>query len=259
MDPYLEHPVRWPGVHHQLISEIQGDLNRQLRPKYRATLEERVYLSDEDDPGNKFVIPDIHVVSRTRRNPAPLPDSLDSNVLIQPVAVTALIYDEIHDFRIEIVDRLDRSVVTIIEILSPTNKLAGSYGRKEYLQKRRQALRSTSHFVEIDLLREGQRIPFPERLPPHDYLVSVFRADDARPDRSKVWPIPINLPLPQIGIPLKPEDPDAILDLQKMIAAVYERGSYDLDTDYSRDPVPALKSEQADWARQVIKQHPTVE
>ncbi|HKI18636.1 MAG TPA: DUF4058 family protein [Isosphaeraceae bacterium] len=32
MDPYLENPDHWPGIHHNLISGIQGQLSAQLRP-----------------------------------------------------------------------------------------------------------------------------------------------------------------------------------------------------------------------------------
>jgi hypothetical protein len=51
MDPYLENPQLWPDVHHGLISDIQAELNRGLRPRYVARVELRVYISDDDDPG----------------------------------------------------------------------------------------------------------------------------------------------------------------------------------------------------------------
>jgi hypothetical protein len=59
MDPYLEDPSLWPDVHHGLISEMQAVLNRQLRPQYHVRVEERVYISDENDPGRKAIIPDV--------------------------------------------------------------------------------------------------------------------------------------------------------------------------------------------------------
>src|SRR5262245_34325750 len=64
MDPYLEEPGLWPDVHHGLISEMQAVLNRLLRPKYHVRVEERVYISDEDDPGRKVIIPDLRVAER---------------------------------------------------------------------------------------------------------------------------------------------------------------------------------------------------
>lgn len=58
---------------------------------------------------------------------------------------------------IEIRDVARRQLVTAIEILSPTNKRGE--GRLEYLAKRRRLLLSTAHLMEIDLLRQGQRVP----------------------------------------------------------------------------------------------------
>ncbi|MCY2993603.1 MAG: DUF4058 family protein [Planctomycetota bacterium] len=63
MDPYLEDPAGWPNFHSDLIAEIKTELNRQLRPKYYARSEERVYVSDQDDPGRRVIIPDVRVVS----------------------------------------------------------------------------------------------------------------------------------------------------------------------------------------------------
>ena len=34
MDPYLEAPARWRGVHVSLIATLRGTLNRQLPPDY---------------------------------------------------------------------------------------------------------------------------------------------------------------------------------------------------------------------------------
>ena len=59
MDPYLEDSSLWPDVHHGLISEMQAVLNRQLRPQYHVRVEERVYISDENDPGRKAIVPDV--------------------------------------------------------------------------------------------------------------------------------------------------------------------------------------------------------
>ena len=256
MDPYLENPMLWPGVHHGLISEIQAELNQQLRPKYRASIEERVYLSDDDDPGREFVIPDVHVVRRGRSKHQQVAPAKNATALIEPVEISTLIYDEIHEARIEIVDVKDRAVITIIEILSITNKLAGSYGRKNYLQKRHEVMHSRSHLVEIDLLRAGNRMLIRERLQPHEYMVHVSRAEDDDGRRSTVWPIPIELPLPIIPVPLKPEDQDAEIDLQKMLAMTYEKGAYDLYLNYAEQPIPPLTNEQTSWAHTLMQAGP---
>jgi Protein of unknown function (DUF4058) len=93
---------------------------------------------------------------------------------------------------VEIRDAANRLLVTAIEVLSPTNKRGD--GRAEYLAKRQRLLRSTAHLVEIDLLREGQRVPMMRPLPSAPYFILVGRAD-VRPD-TDVWPVRLDEPLP---------------------------------------------------------------
>ena len=59
--------------------------------------------------------------------------------------------------------------------------------------------------------------------------------------------------MPVIGIPLRGDDADVPLDLQDAFNHVYERGGYDLDLNYQNDPVPALRGELGEWAREVIR------
>lgn len=68
---------------------------------------------------------------------------------------------------LEIRDRRDRRLVTVIEVLSPSNKTPGA-DRDAYFGKRRQTLASMAHFVEIDLRRGGERPHLPQ-LPSCDY------------------------------------------------------------------------------------------
>src|SRR5262245_5194569 len=55
--------------------------------------------------------------------------------------------ESILHFAVEIRDRLERRLVTSIEVLSPTNKR--SAGRDEYLAERYRIVQSTAHLVEI--------------------------------------------------------------------------------------------------------------
>lgn len=48
MNPYLEHPSLWAGIHHRLITAIANILSPQIRPKYIVAIEERVYQIRED-------------------------------------------------------------------------------------------------------------------------------------------------------------------------------------------------------------------
>jgi hypothetical protein len=257
MDPYLEQPGLWPDVHHGLISEIQATLNRQLRPKYFARVEDRVYLSDENDPGREYIIPDVRVMARPVQAGSSSPISTGAALaagpeVVEPLEVTTLIDDEIHESYIHVIDRVDRTVVTVIEVLSPTNKAAGSAGRASYVEKRRDIMSSPTHLVEIDLLRAGVPIFAREKLPAHDYLIHVSRARDNGRRRATVWPIRLTHRLPPVPIPLRNGDADAVVDLQAALAAAFERGAYDMDLDYAAEAVPPLTADQAGWARQVI-------
>ena len=129
VDPYLEHPGLWPDVHHRLIA-LAGDLlTEQLRPRYYARIEERVYISDEYDPGRRVIVPDLAVVRTATGRTTESGGS--TSTISEPIEITSLIEDEIHEARIEIIDGADRTVVTVIEVLSPTNKVPGSPGPRE--------------------------------------------------------------------------------------------------------------------------------
>src|SRR3954468_5575683 len=74
MDPYLEDPGLWPDVHHGIISQMQAFLNPRVGPNYYVRVEERVYITDEDDPGRSVLIPDLRIGERSRAR-APLDPS----------------------------------------------------------------------------------------------------------------------------------------------------------------------------------------
>lgn len=250
MDPYLEDPSLWPDVHHGLISEMQAVLNRQLRPQYHVRVEERVYISDENDPGRKAIIPDLKIIEMGFSDRPTTSFVETSTAVAEPLILTTLIEDEIHEARLEVIDTNQQAVVTVIELLSPTNKINGSRGRASYEQKRSEVMNSSSHFVEIDLLREGDHLHTRELLPPAEYYVHVSRKD--RRPKGYVWPIRLPQRLPLIGIPLKEGDPDAKLDLQEVLATAYERAAYDLQVNYRAEPRPRLAPEMAEWANVLL-------
>jgi Protein of unknown function (DUF4058) len=171
-------------------------------------------------------------------------------VRIEQLEAISLIEEEIHESYIEIVDRVERLVITVIEILSPTNKVASSRGRKSYETKREEVMKSPSHLVEIDLLRRGEPIPIYGGIPPHEYLVHVSRAD--RRPKATLWPIRLSQHLPPIAVPLKPEDGSVDLDLQAVLDASYDRAGYDLEIDYGVDAVPPLEGEWNTWAHRLL-------
>lgn len=257
MDPYLEDPGLWPDVHHRFITIASDFLAGLLRPKYLVRIEERVYISDESDPGRSVIVPDIRIAARPGWEGRPF-EPREGEVgevggvdVAEPVVATTMFEEDIHEARIEIIDRDQRLVVTVIEVLSPTNKVTGARGRESFEQKRREVMNSPSHWVEIDLLRGGDGLSAREVLPPCEYLAHVSRVE-TRP-KGMFWPIRLSQRLPVLPIPLKPEDPDASLDLQAVLVTAYDRAGYDLAVDYTRDPVPPLTGEWPIWSDRLLK------
>ena len=256
MDPYLEEPGLWPDVHHQLISTAREFLSARLRPRYYVRVEERVFISDENDPGRSVIIPELRIAARPGSTGSLQPAASDGPgrdvAVAEPVVATTLIEDEIHEPRIEVIDRDQRLVVTVIEILSPANKVAGARGQASYQEKRLEVMRSPSHWVEIDLLRAGVPLAAREMLPPCEYTVHVSRVQ--RRPKATIWPIRLHQQLPVIPLPLRADDPDADLDLQAVLDTAYDRAGYDLQIDYRAEPVPPLTRELAEWSDHLLRQ-----
>ncbi len=147
-------------------------------------------------------------------------------------------------------------LVTVIEVLSPTNESPGSDGYEKYVQRQREVLSSDVHLIEIDLLRGGEHtvaVP-PRALRPHrpyDYLVAIHRA--GRRSRADVYPLKLRDRLPRFPVPLLKGDPDLAVDLQSLMENVYRSGVYWAMLDYSKPPVPPLSPEDAAWAKALTR------
>lgn len=252
MDPWLEHPAYWPDVHHHLISAIQASLSEQVRPRYVARVEERVYISDDRDPGRRCIIPDVHVAeSRAGGEYAPGSISEGGVAVAEPLVRVTLLDKEIHEAYVTLVDVDKREVVTVIEVLSPTNKCPNAEGQKSYLRKRHEVMGSRANFVEIDLLRDGERILAEPGLPDCEYIAHISRPGH-RPE-GLIWPIRLNQRLPVLPVPLRPEEEDVPLDLQSALASFYDRAGYDLILDSGADPIPPLTGEWSAWAQDLLR------
>ena len=158
--------------------------------------------------------------------------------------------DEQREAYLVVRDRETMEVVTVIETLSPANKRPGSRGRSEYLSKREMVFQSSTHLVELDLLRGGDRLPMTDRLPPGDYYAIVSR-EERRP-RAEVYAWPLLHALPTIPIPLKRGDADVSLELQTVFTTVYDRARYHLSVDYSAELDPPLDETVHQWLRERI-------
>lgn len=247
MDPYLEGQV-WKDFHSEFITGIRAALTPQLRPRYIARIEERVYVEHEPNGASHYIIPDVTIVEDTSTF-APMSGGGAATVT-QPVAIPVVMPEEVRELYLEVRLRETHEVVTIVEALSPDNKRTGSDGRREYLAEREIVLTSPAHLIEIDLLRGGTRLPMARPLPPADYYVFVHRT--RRRPIADVWHFTLRDPLPTIPVPLAGNDPDALLDLQAVFNAVYDRAGYDYSVDYQHGTVPPLNEEEAAWAQGLL-------
>jgi hypothetical protein len=249
MDPYLEDPAVWPDVHHELISAIRFLLNKVIRPRYVARVEERVYMVPEDDPAQeKWQIPDVSVETRPS-HPTWSARKSGGLAIAEPIVIQE--NGPVREGRVEILEVGSRKVVTAIELLSPSNKVKGAKGRKSFLRKRKEIIHSNAHWVEIDLLREG--LSHPAKSPGCDHQYQVFCAPVGH-RAGKYWKMNLPEPLKVVGIPLLAPDPDAPLDLQAAVEMAFDRGSYDATIDYAKPPVPPLPPALARWANKLLKQ-----
>ncbi|MCS6923874.1 MAG: DUF4058 family protein, partial [Fimbriimonadales bacterium] len=162
---------------------------------------------------------------------------------------------------IHILDReRDMRLVTVLEVLSPTNKEAHSKGRELYLRKQAEVLKSDVHLVEIDLLRDGEytlaaplsRLREQVRQPWH-YLISISRADD--PEHFLLYPRTVRERLPVMPVPLAIGEGAVALDLQAVLNRCYESGRYASRIDYHElPPPPPFSPEDAAWIDALLKE-----
>lgn len=151
---------------------------------------------------------------------------------------------------LEIRLRETREVVTVLELLAPSNKRAGSEGRRGYLAKREQILSSRTNLVELDLLRGGERLPIIPALPPADCFALVRRGALRPKIECYFWTV--REALGTAPIPLRAPDAAAHLDLQAAIGSVYQRAGYAQWLDYAGPPQPPMKPEDASWAMAIV-------
>jgi hypothetical protein len=246
MDPFLEEPAEWTGVHTQLLAAISYALTRLLAPNYSVKIEQRVYIVAPDDLERQQIVPDVYVING--RNPSPALKPVGT--ITAPTLVEPLYEPEIRDRYIEIRDARSREVITTIELLSPFNKAAGTQGRAAFERKRRLVMSTKVHWIEIDLLRLGDR-PF-EMANQSDYYVLLKRGIPLAP--YEVWYINLRDRLPTIGVPLGPSDDDVPLDLQAVFDDMYSRSDYADSIDYTgRVPPPQLRPDDAAWVQSRIQ------
>jgi hypothetical protein len=178
-----------------------------------------------------------------------LPEPYDARLQVIELVYPDATFSHVRQGRIEILHRPDRSLVAVLEMLSPANKTSDGYA--DYCSKRQAILRQKMHLLELDLLLGGRRLPLAKPLPAGDYYVLISRSDK-RAD-CEVYSWPLRQPLLTIPIPLKSPDDDVFVDLQAVFGQCYQRGRYARALPYGRSPSVRLAEKDRRW---VVEQKP---
>jgi len=249
MDPYLE--AHWLDLHNSMVHLTKASLQPQLGDALVARSEERIIV--EDPIGvPRLIGPDVRIVEHGPPGEGAQP----ARVAVAEPLMFVMESEPITQRYLEIIDvTTDGRVITVIEFVSPTNKLPGD-GRRKYQEKQEECRDARVNLVEIDLTRSGERELLVHRWSgarQHEstYQVSLWRATS--PSRCWLYPIRLQDRLPAIRIPLRPTDPDAIVELQELIDTAYEASRYDRTTDYRRPCGPPLDGEEAAWSDELLK------
>jgi hypothetical protein len=245
MNPYLEHSSVWHDFHERFIPLAADILGSQVLPRYFVKIDEHLYVHDlTEESGSLAGRADVAISEQPLQTRSSNPAT---GLLIAPAEVTTPQIDIESASYLEIVDRASRQVVTVLELLSPANKLAGK-DRDQYVSKAKQLMWTNVNFVEIDQLRCGLRSHW-MGMPSCDYSVVVSRAEQS--PKAGLWPIQLRDRLPVIPVPLRPGDADAQLDLQQLLHRIYDSAGYGYYI-YDNAIEPPLSPEDAEWVKSLI-------
>ncbi len=243
MNPFLEQEDAWHDFHERFMPLAAELLNAQVGPSYIVKIDEHVYIHDLETEERTFAgRADVAVTGRPAAGA-----SAATGLLEAPVQVQLPPVDVERESSIEIRDRRNRQLITVIELLSPSNKAAGR-DRDQYVAKRHTLTTGPVHFVELDLLRGGPRMPFVS-LPPCAYYAMVSRAGEH--PLASLWPVHLRDRLPVNPAPLRAPDPDVHLDLQDVLHRIYDAAGY-AKFIYDSNPAPPLGPADDAWARSLL-------
>ncbi len=251
MDPFIE-SQKWEDFHTRFITVVGDALVSAVRPRYVVEVERRIYLETHDPstPVQTFVA-DAALIKKGRPASQSVASSAGGVAIlteaqVEPKTCLLPFMEEHRETFVTIRRGAPSEVITVIELLSPTNKRKGTDGHQLYSEKSAALLKTKAHFVELDLLRGGERTLVSEP-PVGDYFAMVSRAE--RRPLVDVYGWPLLHRLPTIAIPLASPDPDITLDLQAIFNLVYDRAGYDYALDYEQPTIPPLSETELAWLR----------
>jgi hypothetical protein len=260
MDPYLEARGVWPDFHDAFLAYLREALQAALPHGYYAALRDREEVGIAGFGADTVYFPDVAVKKTARDVPygSPSGGSIASATATLPERLMIASAAKVNFIEVRDAASGDR-LVTVIELLSPSNKLPGP-DREAFLRKQEEILASEANWVEIDLLRGGTRVACHASVDAHcrnrryDYSVVVSRVSQRQPNWVvELYGFRLEDPLPAIAIPLAEPHPDVPLELGRVFDRTYTAGPYALIGKYDRPLDPPLEPERAQWARELIE------
>lgn len=259
MDPFLEAPAFFGGVHDSMIIYLREFLQANLPEPYYTDIADRVWV----EVARRYIGPDLNVL-RPANGAPPSGQGEDGGIATQQIVAEPIVvhvpHDEQREPLLEIFTRggENERLVTTVEVLSPANRGPAEHGRDLYLRKQREVLNGRVNLVEIDLLRGGEHttavpLDFAQaRAGTFDYHICVHRFDNL--EDYFVYPILLAQRLPVFAIPLLPGEGAVSADLQAVFDRCYDTGPYRRRVRYA-EPMPGLplSPSQAQWAIQVLR------
>lgn len=244
MDPFLENQ-EWEDFHTTFNTVLRERLATRVEPEYLVRVERRIYVERPDEDTDTFRRADVAILAMDSGPATGLLGATDSSAVAVECELPMSV--ERQETYLIVRERDTMEVVTVIELLSPANKRHRSDGRREYLSKRNEFLSSSSHLVELDFLRGGERLPVIGSLPAGDFYAIVSRA--YRRPRCSVYAWTLKDKLPAIPIPLKRGDADAQVSLQEVFDIVWQRARYDLSVNYKTPVDPPFSAVESEWVK----------
>ena len=247
MDPYLERPAKWPNVHQWIVFGLAEALGQLLPDHYYVSIEERLSVADRPEraPTKR---PDATVIDTG----GPASSSGRVAVLERGVEVVVPQPETVRESYLQVIDlREGEEAVTVLEVLSPSNKRRGA-GREKYLEKRTMVFSQALNLVEIDLLRAGERMPAEGAPGSYDYSILLCRAPEL--PRAVLLPFGVGDSIPPFPLPLRPGEEEPWVDLGSVLSGVYDRGRFARFTAYATPPEPPLPAGDDAWADALLRE-----
>src|SRR5689334_5348975 len=135
MDPWLEHPSVWPGLHNRLIAAIADAIETRLPDRYFVGLEERTVVVVWPEHWDLVRRPDLAILTADPTRPGGAGPAAGPGEEVSVLEVEVETAGEVRETFLEIREAPASRLVTVVEVLSPSNKLHRQ-AREKYEAKR---------------------------------------------------------------------------------------------------------------------------